>query len=391
MRPEVSIIVPHYLGDILQDCLRQLTIVEAGANFEIIVVDDQPHSDGSLERARAAYPGIKFTATGGRAGFAAACNRGLALAEGEFVLFLNNDTLVTDGWLAPLVRLMYRCPDVAVCSPKILSARDHGAFDYSGAAGGLLDRYGFPFARGRVFGHVEKDKGQYDSCGDSFWVSGCAMLVRKSVLQKIGAFDESLYMQMEEIDLCWRARLHGHRISLCPDSVVFHYGGKSLPNGSFRKTYLNYRNNLSLLIKNLSAKNLCWVLPTRVVIQLATVILFFLEPREWRHLIASVGGLGAVGLRLPSLLRARRQVQKLRTRPDRDVLALGYRGSIVFSYFFRGRRTAEQLFSRSAPRRNKQTPFHGVALGLSGEPELLTFGLVESCGLAKQGLPGRSL
>jgi GT2 family glycosyltransferase len=178
-------------------------------------------------------------------------------------MILNSDVEVTKDWLSPMVALLERNPNIAACQPKILSHANRSLFEYAGAAGGWLDKYGYPFARGRVFDVCETDRGQYDSEEPVFWASGAAMFIRSSVFHAMKGFDEYFFAHQEEIDLCWRIQLAGHQVYACPSSVVYHVGGGTLPKGNSLKTYLNFRNNRIMLSKNLPFMKRLWVMPVR--------------------------------------------------------------------------------------------------------------------------------
>jgi len=345
--PTVSIVIPHYLGDILSECLAYVYGRTRGVPFEVIVADDQPYADGSLDRAREAYPQIRVVRTGAgdgapSRGMGAGCNRGLEVARGAFAMLLNTDVEVTEGWLHPLVAAMDADPGIGACQPKVRSIRERGRFDYGGAAGGLIDVFGYPFCLGRVFDTVEVDRGQYDRPRGIFWAIGGAMFLRMSCLAQTGLMDEGFHMHMEEIDLCWRLHLAGYRVRSVPQSVVYHYGGWSLGADRLSKAYWNHRNNMVMVLKNTSALHLLWVLPARVLMELATVFLAATRG-EWKHPLAAVGGLMWLAAHPVSVLERRQMAQRCRKTPDRVVLKAMYRGSVAIRYFLRGARSASTL------------------------------------------------
>ena len=224
-----------------------------------VVVADSASTDGSMAMLSARFPSVKQIRLDRNYGFTGGYNRAFKelcsmdeAAGMEYFVLINSDVEVSPGWLEPLVDWMDRHPDCAACGPKIRSYSARENFEYAGAAGGLLDRFGYPFCRGRVLKRVEKDLGQYDSPADVFWVSGACMLVRKEGFLRMGGFDDRFFAHMEEIDLCWRLRLEGMRICIVPESTVFHIGGGTLPEDSPWKLKLNYRNNLLMLENNLA-------------------------------------------------------------------------------------------------------------------------------------------
>ncbi|PLW94050.1 MAG: hypothetical protein C0592_04150 [Marinilabiliales bacterium] len=213
-------------------------------------VADNGSSDDSLDFLKSSYPDVKTLVLPENYGFAGGYNKALAQIDAEYYLLLNSDIEVDRGWLKPLVGFMDANADYHACQPKLLAYNDPELFEYAGASGGHLDYLGFPFCRGRVFSVTEKDSGQYDDISDVFWATGAALMVRSSVYHKLGGLDELFFAHMEEIDLCWRIWTNGGKISVVPQSVVYHVGGGSLPRQSSRKTYLNFRNNHYLIYKN---------------------------------------------------------------------------------------------------------------------------------------------
>ena len=346
--PVVSIIIPHYLGDILSDCLKSVYERTRDVPFEVIVADDQPCDDGSLGRALERFPDIRVVKTQGDTpkGLAAGCNRGLEVARGRYAMLLNNDVEVSDGWLSALVAAADADGTIGACQPKVLSIRERGRFDYGGAAGGMMDVMGYPFCLGRIFDVVEADGGQYDRPREIFWAIGGAMFLRMSSLAKTGPMDEAFYMHMEEIDLCWRLHLAGFRIVSVPRSEVYHYGGWSLGAERFQKVYLNHRNALVLMLKNYALSRLVWVFPLRVCLELGTLLLAVLK-RDWKHPLGALCGLAWILTHPLNILRRRRAAQRARAVSDREVAAKMYRGSVAFQYFLRGVRTSKALLGES--------------------------------------------
>ena len=250
---------------------------EGGCGNVSIIVADNCSTDNSLAFLKENYPQIRTISLDSNYGFTGGYNRALKEVEAEYFILLNSDILVPDNWLEPLISFMESNPQAGICQPKMLSEGWHQqlcieatgkedqmglfkadlsggkyeTFEYAGACGGHIDVLGFPFCRGRVLSNVEEDKGQYDTAVQCFWASGACMAVRSSVWNELGGLDESFFAHMEEIDFCWRAQLAGHQVWAVPQSHVFHVGGGTLPNNSPRKLFLNYRNNLLMLYKNL--------------------------------------------------------------------------------------------------------------------------------------------
>ena len=217
------------------------------------VVADSGSTDGSVEMLTNEFPDVKVLPLGDNFGFTGGYNRAMKEIGSEYAVLLNSDVEVTEGWLTPLVDWMDSHPDCCAAGPKILSWSDRGSFEYAGAAGGLIDAFGYPFCRGRVPGRTESDHGQYDAApADVFWVSGACMMVRMDAWRELGGLDDRFFAHMEEIDFCWRAQLAGYRISAIPQSSVYHVGGGTLKSDSPEKLRLNFRNNLLLLENNLA-------------------------------------------------------------------------------------------------------------------------------------------
>jgi len=344
VRETVAIVIPHYRASTLGACLEAL-YARSHWPIEVIVVDDGP--DGpAIQAARRAYPQLQVLRNERNLGFTVSCNRGLALARTRYAVLLNDDTVVEPDWLRPLVEAAEADPQLAACQPKLLSAADPGFFDYAGGAGGYIDGLGYTFCRGRLFEHRERDAGQYDRPAPLFWACGAALFLRLDAVARVGLLDEEYYMHFEEIDLCWRLRLAGYRILAVPASVIHHHSGWSLPPSSFRKTYLNYRNNLVLLCKNLPLARLGWVLPLRLALDLSSCLLF-LARGQWAQLPAPLAALGWLLIHPLQLWRRRRQAQVLR-RPGPARQEGVYPGSLVYQYYLRGARSARQLLPEAA-------------------------------------------
>ncbi len=332
--PRVSIVIVSWNAiETVKKCLPSVART-AYPNFEIIFSDNASR-DGTPEWIRAQFPEIKLVVNPENWAFCKGNNVAVAQASGELVVLLNNDVEVPEDWLDSLVHTLASDPSIGAVQPKVLDYFHRSRFEYAGASGGFLDRNGYPFARGRLFSTLESDNGQYDQARDVFWATGAAVMTRRQLYEEVGGLDERLYMHMEEIDFCWRLQRRGYRIVCQPASKVFHIGGASLAQGSTEKVFLNYRNNLLVLFKNL-------------------------PPSEWsrifykRVLLDGIGLLRALLLLRPAeslaILRAywaahRMKGQFLLDRPERDEPRLlpSYRGNIVLDYFLRGRRSFRDL------------------------------------------------
>ena len=250
-----------------------------------VVVADNGSDDGSLEWVEKEYPSVATVELDRNYGFTGGYNRALKEVEADYYVLLNSDVEVPDGWLEPMFEFLEETPEAGICQPKILSAADHGSFEYAGAAGGFIDRYGYPFCRGRILSNIERDRGQYDEPVEVFWATGACMMIRSSLYHHLGGLDEVFFAHMEEIDLCWRAKLLGYQVWCIPQSEVYHVGGGTLPNDSPRKLYLNYRNNLLLLYKNLPEKIRSRRIIVRKCLDLASAAVYLVTGR-WKSCAA---------------------------------------------------------------------------------------------------------
>lgn len=215
-----------------------------------IYVADNGSSDESCDVVRNEFPAVKLMVLDHNYGFAEGYNRALAQVDEEYAVLLNSDVEVTRGWLSPMTQFLDSNPEVAACQPKLLSFKQKDFFEYAGAAGGFIDKWGYTFCRGRIFNTVERDIGQYDDTTDVFWATGAALMIRNEVYKNNGGLDGRFFAHMEEIDLCWRLRSRGYRIACVPQSHVYHVGGATLKKENPQKTYLNFRNNLLMIYKN---------------------------------------------------------------------------------------------------------------------------------------------
>jgi hypothetical protein len=342
MGSRISVIIPHYNGwELLKRCLESLA-GSGDQDYEVFLIDNGS-TDGSPAKAKEAFPYITVIASGKNLGFAGGCNLGIRSTTGEYVALLNNDTEVETGWLGSLVLAMDSDASIAAAQPKIKWLRERSTFDYSGGAGGLMDVYGYPYCRGRLFQTLEQDQGQYDnSPPDIFWASGSASIYRRSALEEVGFLDEDFFMHMEEIDLCWRLHLAGYRVISVPDSLVYHLSGGSLPAGDFRKMYLNHRNSLLMLLKNYSLASLLWAWPSRMALE-AMSLAKALASGDWTWARAIVAAGCWVMEHYVLIANKRRAVQHLRRADDRQVMKRMCRRSAALAYFLGGKRTAAEL------------------------------------------------
>lgn len=246
------VILNYNTRDYLKQFLPGLLASCEGLDAEVVVADNAS-TDGSVELMQAEFPQVPLIRLEENFGFTGGYNRALAQVDADCFVLINSDIEVPKGWLKPLVAWMESHPECGACGPKLISYKERDTFEYAGAAGGLVDRYGYPFCRGRVMQKVEKDHGQYNTPANVLWCSGACLMVRASVWRALGGLDDRFFAHMEEIDLCWRMQLRGWKVTLVPESFVYHIGGGTLPNESPFKLRLNFRNNLLLLENNLPA------------------------------------------------------------------------------------------------------------------------------------------
>lgn len=264
----IAVVILNWNGSQMMQKYLPSVVAHTQGDGDVIVADNGS-TDDSLEMLRRDFPSVKILAFDKNYGFAEGYNvafRQLKDAGYDYYLLLNSDVEVTEGWLKPLRKYMDGHPDCAACQPKIRAIWDRSNFEYAGAAGGFMDRDGYPFCRGRIFGVAEKDEGQYDTICDIFWATGAALMVRADDWHEHGGLDGRFFAHNEEIDFCWRLRARGRRIVCIPQSIVYHVGGGTLPQDNPRKTYLNFRNNLTMLYKNLPEKQLKSVLLRRLIL-----------------------------------------------------------------------------------------------------------------------------
>ncbi len=247
-----------------------------------VYVADNGSTDASVQMLREEFPSVRLILLEQNYGFAEGYNRALSQLEAEYVVLLNSDVEVSEHWLRPLTDYMNVHPEVAGCQPKVRSWRNRDRFEYAGAAGGYIDRYGYPFCRGRILNKVERDEGQYDDIAPIFWATGAALFIRLKDYREAGGLDARFFAHMEEIDLCWRLRARGRMLVCVPKSVVWHVGGATLKKENPRKTFLNFRNNLLMLYKNLPEKELTPVMRVRTVLDYVASLSFLLKG-QWSN------------------------------------------------------------------------------------------------------------
>lgn len=274
---KIAVVILNWNGCEMLRSFLPSVVACSEADGAVVYVADNGSTDQSVEMLQQEFPGVRCLVLGQNYGFAEGYNRALKLVDAEYVVLLNSDVEVTEHWLRPMVDYLDVHPEVAACQPKIRSWRQKQMFEYAGAAGGFIDCYGYPYCRGRVMEVVEEDKGQYDTVRPVFWATGAALFIRLKDYQETGGLDARFFAHMEEIDLCWRLRARGRGLVCVPQSVVYHVGGATLKKGSPRKTYLNFRNNLLMLYKNLPESELRSVMRARFWLDYVAALSFLLK------------------------------------------------------------------------------------------------------------------
>jgi GT2 family glycosyltransferase len=307
-----------------------------------VFVADNASQDDSVAWLQANFPQVMCIELPQNDGYAGGYNNALAQIEANYYVLLNSDVEVTPGWLLPLINLLDNSPDVAACQPKIRSYHRRDEFEYAGAAGGYLDWLGFAFCRGRIFDSCERDTGQYDDTVDIFWATGACMVIRAKTFHELGGFDSDFFAHFEEIDLCWRVHLAGHRIQAYGGAVVYHVGGGTLAVENPFKTYLNYRNSLSTLYKNLPASGVATVVFLRLIIDGLSSVRYLIK-WDWANIWAVIRAHFAFYRAIPSLRLKRRAVWQMARKNGSKKSVTLYTHSIIWQYFAKKKNTFSSL------------------------------------------------
>ena len=304
-----------------------------------MVVIDNASTDDSVHFIQSNHPQVQIVKLPSNFGYAKGYNEGLKKIQSDYYVLLNSDVEVDKGWIEPAIALMESNRNISACQPKILQFHKKDVFEYAGAAGGWLDHLGYPFAKGRIFDVCEKDTGQYDNPGPIFWASGAAMFVRAFVYHQLGGLDEFFFAHQEEIDLCWRMQIAGYSIFSCPQSVVYHVGGGTLPKGNSRKVFLNFRNNLVMVAKNMPPGEAVWKIPVRFVLDAISALKSLLAGQA-TYFVAVVKAHVAF---INWLISGKKKKQEW----HQPVELKGYlRKSIVWNHFVLGRQRFTEIVSK---------------------------------------------
>lgn len=330
---KLAVLILNWNGkDLLERFLP--SICKYNSDFANIIVVDNASSDDSVTFLNTEYPEIETIEFDKNYGFAEGYNKAMEMVNYPYVVLLNTDVRVTENWLVEPLDFLEKNGDYAACQPKILDEKEPTKFEYAGASGGYIDRFGYPFCRGRIFDDLEVDAGQYDSVKDVFWASGAALFVRRELYLEVGGLDASFFAHQEEIDLCWRLLNMNYKIACIPQSTVFHLGGASLDKMNPKKTFLNFRNNLVMLLKNLPVYALPIIFIRMVLDGVAGVK--FISEGKFSHCWAIVKAHFSFYSRIPSVLLNRKKTIKISN-------SLMYSKSILVEYFIKKNKTYSSL------------------------------------------------
>jgi GT2 family glycosyltransferase len=334
---EVAVVILNYNGrNFLQQFLP--SVIESSSAAKIIVADNGS-TDDSIAFLEKEFPHIEIIKIESNLGFCGGYNYALKKIEAEYYVLLNSDVEVTSGWIDPIIKLFKSDNSIAAAQPKILSYHQKDTFEYAGAGGGFVDSLGYPFCRGRIFAHLEKDTGQYNDTQHVFWATGACLFIRANIFHNAGGLDEDFFAHMEEIDLCWRLNRAGYTIYYVGSSTVYHVGAGTLARSNPHKTYLNFRNGFSLLVKHLPASKLWWKLPFRIFLDLVAAATFLLQgsPADCGAVIR------ATGRSLWKLDYSLRKRKKLKVQVSSFNVAKQYKGILIADYYLLGKKTFNDL------------------------------------------------
>jgi len=335
--PRVTIAILNYNGvELLESYLPKMEFSSSTYEFEIVIIDNKSE-DLSVDFLQEWYPEIKVIELSKNYGFAGGYNKGLKDIQTEYTVIINSDVLVTENWLDPLIQALDKDKELAIVQPLILSLEEKSKFEYAGAAGGFIDKLGYPFCRGRIFTSIEPNNDQYKTNTDIFWASGAAMVCRSKVFKSLGGFDSGFFAHQEEIDLCWRVRQAGYKIKCISESKVYHLGGGTLDYANPRKDFLNFRNNMYMLTKNEKLVNLLWLIPIRLILDGMAGIKFLLDGKPM-SMASVIKAHMSFYIHLPLVIERRNKEQSLifKNKINKPNLQGVYYGSIIWKYYVEG-------------------------------------------------------
>lgn len=339
LNPSVAIVILNWNGRAYLEQFLPSVMASTYINKQVVVVDNAS-TDDSIEFLRSNYPSVQIVKNDTNYGFAGGYNRGLKHIQADYYILLNSDVEVSPNWIEPAVALLESNKNIAACQPTLLQFNNKTLFEYAGAAGGWIDHFGYPFAMGRVFDVCEKDQGQYSQSEPIFWASGAALFIRSSCFWEVKGFDEYFFAHQEEIDLCWRLQWAGYQIMSCPQAVVYHVGGGTLPKGNARKVFLNFRNNLVMIYKNLPASERFWKISWRFVLDAISAFKSLLAGEGTYFIAVIKAHLAFLGWVLHHKKDSLFPVKK------NPMWSGYYRGSVVWKYFVSGKKKFTEIVEK---------------------------------------------
>jgi GT2 family glycosyltransferase len=336
---EVAIVILNYNGrEFLEKFLPSVITFSKGCR---IIVADNASNDGSVDLIKKKFPEVETIVHHKNEGFCTGYNLALQHIKAKYYVLLNSDVEVSQNWLWPMYNLLEKNPTIAACQPKVLSYKDKAYFEYAGAGGGFIDFLGYPFCRGRIFEKLEKDTGQYNDTQQVFWATGACLFIKADIYHMVGGLDDDFFAHMEEIDLCWRIQSIGYQIYYQGNSTVYHVGGGTLSKNNPQKTYLNFRNSLIMLLKNLPKRELFWKFPARFLLD-SLAVFWFLLTESPHHVWAIIRAYGDFVKKIEKYRKKRNRTLKKSLKQNNKPI---YTGSIVLSYFIRRKTNFKEIFN----------------------------------------------
>ena len=306
---KTAVLVLNWNGKVWLE--KFLPTLEKHSQEATVFVVDNASTDDSIDFVKSNFPNIKIIINSSNGGYAKGYNDGLKQIDAEYFVLINSDIEVTDGWLSPIIDLMDSDKKIAACQPKLLDYKKRNTFEYAGASGGFIDNLGYPFCRGRIFNNLEEDNGQYNDATEVFWATGACLFVRAVLYNEVDGLDEDFFAHQEEIDLCWRLKNKGYKVMVEPKSVVYHVGGGTLNTGSPIKTYLNFRNNLFMLFKNLPTFSLFTTIPARLFLDGVAALTFLNKVKGLEHILAIAKAHFVFYFEIPKLIAKRQKINQI--------------------------------------------------------------------------------
>ncbi len=334
--PSVAVVILNWNGKHFLEKFLPSVMASTYENFQTVVVDNAS-GDDSISFLEANYPNIKLIINDQNEGFAKGYNTALKQVTADYYVLLNSDVKVSTGWIGPIISLMQADENIAACQPKILSYEHQNQFEYAGASGGFIDSLGYPFNRGRLFDTCENDEGQYNNSTQVFWATGAAMFVRSKLFHELNGFDDYFFAHQEEIDLCWRLQRAGYKIYVEPASVVYHVGGGTLPMGNRKKVFLNFRNNLVMMTKNLPFSEAIWKIPYRIFLDAIAAYKFLFAGSLSTYL-----SIASAHFHFAGWLLFGKRIKKLPSLKMQNIVPV-YDGSIVWQYYIKKKRFFSEI------------------------------------------------